>query len=181
MNTYDHHRPDRDDEDVTDPEPALAAAPLTDADYALLDSLQALYTTVDPVPDGLVERIQFEITLDALHAELATLTQLDLASSGARSASTESVRTITFTAEAVTTMVTISPQPDGTVRVDGWVAPGGGLLVEVLLADDVRRTHADDDGRFVIEDLPAGLAKFALHTTDAAGSPHTVVSPTIEL
>ena len=87
------------------------------------------------MPDGLVERIQFEITLDALHAELATLTQLDLATSGARSASTESVRTVTFTAETVTTMVTISPQPDGSVRVDGWVAPGAGLLVEVLLAD----------------------------------------------
>ena len=34
-------------------------------------------TRRDPVPDGLVERIQFEITLDALHAEVATLTQLD--------------------------------------------------------------------------------------------------------
>ena len=183
MNTYDHHGSGRDGDDLTadDRELALAGEPLTEADYALLDSLQALYDETDPVPDGLVERIQFEITLDALHAELATLTQLDLAGSGARSASTESVRTITFTAETVTTMVTISPQPDGSVRVDGWVAPGAGLLVEVLLADGARRTHADDDGRFVVEGLPAGLAKFALHTTDAAGSPHTVVSPTIEL
>ena len=39
-----------------------------------------------------MERIQFEITLDALHAELATLTQLDLATSGARSASTRPSR-----------------------------------------------------------------------------------------
>jgi hypothetical protein len=188
MNTHDHHRPDHHspdrngDEISADPELALAAEPLSEADYALLDSLQALYDEIDPVPDGLVERIQFEITLDALHAEVATLTQLDLAGSGARSASTESVRTITFTAETVTTMVTISPQTDGSVRVDGWVAPGGGLLVEVLLAEgEARRTRADDDGRFVMEDLPAGLAKFALHTTDAVGSPHTVVSPTIEL
>ena len=183
MNTYDHYGPGRDGDDVTagDRELQLAAEPLTDTDYAVLDSLRAAYDEIDPVPDGLVERIQFEITLDALHAELATLTQLDLAGSGARSASTESVRTITFTAEAVTTMVTISPQTDGSVRVDGWVAPGAGLLVAVLLADEPRRTHADDDGRFVIEGLPPGLAKFALHTTDAAGSPHIVVSPTIEL
>jgi hypothetical protein len=159
----------------------LAAEPLTEDDEALLAALRACYDGSDPVPDGLVERIQFEITLDALHAEVATLTSLDLAGSGARSASTESIRTVTFTAETVTTMVTISPQTDGTVRVDGWVAPGAGLLVEVLLADQERRTHADEDGRFVIEGLPAGLAKFALHTTDPDGSPHTVVSPTIEL
>ena len=70
MNTYDHHGPGRDGEDVAaaDPELALAAEPLTEADYALLESLQALYDETDPVPDGLVERIQFEITLDALHA-----------------------------------------------------------------------------------------------------------------
>lgn len=181
MSTHDNHRPGSSETAADDPELMLAAEQLTEADDALLASIRCLYEETDPVPDGLVERIQFEITLDALHAELATLTQLDLATSGARGASTESVRTVTFTAEAVTTMVTISPQPDGTVRVDGWVAPGAGLLVEVLLADQARRTHADDDGRFVVEDLPAGLAKFALHTTDADGAPHQVVSPTIEL
>ena len=77
--------------------------------------------------------------------------------------------------------MTISPQPDGTVRVDGWAVPGAGLGVEVLLTDGSRRTQADDDGRFVLDGLPAGLAKFVLHTEDAAGDPYTVVSPTIEL
>lgn len=185
MSTHDHRPTDADATraaaGVDARELALAGAPLDADDAALLAALRACYTDSDPVPDGLVERIQFEITLDALHAEVATLTSLDLAAGGARSASTESVRTVTFTAESVTTMVTISPQPDGTVRVDGWVVPGSGLLVEVLLADQARRTRADEDGRFVIEDLPAGLAKFALHTTEADGSPHTVVSPTIEL
>lgn len=159
----------------------LAAEALDAADDALLRMLAALYGEIDPVPDGLVERIQFEITLDALQAEIATLTRHDLATSGARSASTEAVRTITFTAESLTTMVTISPQRDGTVRVDGWAAPGGGLGIEVLLTDGSRQTEADADGRFVFDGLPAGLAKFALHTADADGSPHTVVSPTIEL
>ena len=41
-------------------------------------------------------------------------------------------------------------------------------------------TYADDDGRFVFEAVPRGLAKFALHV------PHgkdfsTVLSPAIEL
>jgi hypothetical protein len=172
MNTDDHAD-----------ELAWAAQMLDDADETLLRAIAALYAEADPVPEGLIERIQFEITLDALHAEVATLTQLDLAGSGARSASatTEAVRTITFTAEAVTTLVTISPEPDGSVRVDGWAVPGAGLGVEVLLTDGSRRTRADDDGRFVLDGLPTGLAKFVLHTEDAAGDPYTVVSPTIEL
>ena len=90
-------------------EERLAAEPLDRDDLALLNSLRAFYDEHDPVPDGLVERIQFELTLDALQAEVATLTQLDLSGAGARGSATESVRTITFTSESVTTMVTVSP------------------------------------------------------------------------
>ena len=165
------------DDDRVALEERLAGEPLDADDFALLNSLRAYYDEHDPVPDGLVERIQFELTLDALHAEVATLTQLDLADAGARSTETESVRTITFTSESITTMVTLTAEGEGTVRVDGWAAPGAGIRVEILLADGPRETHADDDGRFVFEAVPNGLAKFALHP----GAGGTVVSPTIEL
>ena len=89
-------------------EERLAAEKLDPSDYAILNSVRAFYDESDPVPDGLVERIQFEMTLDALHAEVATLTQLDLAASGARGTATEAVRTITFTSESLTTMVTLT-------------------------------------------------------------------------
>lgn len=158
----------------------LAEAPLDRDDLALLNSLRAFYDEHDPVPDGLVERIQFELTLDALEAEVATLTQLDLSNAGARGSATESVRTITFTSESATTMVTVSPQGPDLVRVDGWVAPGAGVRVELLLADGARESIADDDGRFVFDQVPSGLAKFALHLPVDTGSA-TVVSPTIEL
>jgi hypothetical protein len=160
-------------------EAELAGQPLDPTDFAVLNSLRAYYDENDPVPDGLVERIQFELTLDALHAEVATLTQMDLAGAGVRSA-TEAVRTITFTSESLTTMVTLTPQPDDTVRVDGWAAPGAGIRVELLLPDGSRETHADDDGRFVFEDVPSGLAKFALHVPRGEEL-STVLSPTIEL
>jgi hypothetical protein len=158
----------------------LAAAPLDQDDLALLNSLRAFYDEHDPVPDGLVERIQFELTLDALHTEVATLTQLDLSDAGARGSATESVRTITFTSESATTMVTISPLGEDFVRVDGWAAPGAGIRVELLLAEGTRETTADEDGRFVFDEVPSGLAKFALHLPADTGSA-TVVSPTIEL
>jgi hypothetical protein len=162
-------------------EEQLAAEPLDQDDLALLNSLRAYYDEHDPAPDGLVERIKFELTLDALQAEVATLTQLDLSTSGARGGhSTEAVRTITFTSESATTMVTISPQGQSLVRVDGWTAPGAGIRVELLLADAARETIADEDGRFVFDSVPTGLAKFALHLPAGAKSA-TVVSPTIEL
>ena len=160
-------------------EAELAGQPLDPSDFALLNSLRAHYDEHDPVPDGLVERIQFELTLDALHAEVATLMQMDMAGAGVRSA-TEAVRTITFTSESLTTMVTLTPQPDGTVRVDGWAAPGAGIRVELLLPDGPRETQADDDGRFVFEDVPSGLAKFVVHVPRGEEF-STVITPTIEL
>jgi hypothetical protein len=167
------------DDDRLSLEEQLAAEPLDREDLALLSSLRAYYEEHDPVPNGLVERIQFELTLDALHAEVATLTQLDLAGAGTRSAAMESVRTITFTSESMTTMVTITPDSEGTVRIDGWAAPGADIRVQILLTGETRETYADADGRFVFEQVPPGLAKFALHPTD--GESTTVVSPTMEL
>ena len=161
-------------------EAELAGQPLDPSDFALLNFLRAYYDEHDPVPDGLVERIQFELTLDALHAELATLMQMDMAGAGVRSAAPEAVRTITFTSESLTTMVTLTPQPDGTVRVDGWATPGAGIRVELLLADGPRETYADEDGRFVFEDVPSGLAKFVMHVPRGEEI-STVLSPTIEL
>ena len=81
-------------------EELLAAEELDPSDFALLNSLRAYYDERDPVPDGLVDRIQFHVTLDALHTEVATLTQLDMAAAGTRSTTTEAVRTITFTSDS---------------------------------------------------------------------------------
>lgn len=159
-------------------EARLAGQPLDVDDAALLAQVKAAYAAVDPVPVGLVERLQFEITLDALHADLATLTQLDLSMAGARS-TTEEVRTITFTSESLTTMVTVTPEGDG-VRIDGWAVPGAGIRVELLRTGGPLVTEADEDGRFVFEAVPNGLARFALHV-GTGDEVSTVLSPTIEL
>ncbi len=159
-------------------EEALAAEPLDGADLALLNAVHAVYDEHDPVPDGLIERIQFALTLDALQTEAATLTRLEPAGSGTR-AGTESVRTITFTSDSLTTMVTLTPQQPGTVRVDGWAAPGAGVRVELVLPGGPRETTADEDGRFVFDQVPSGLATFALHLPGAGAV--TVVCPSVEL
>ena len=140
-----------DNDRLLEVEDQLAAEGLDPSDVALLDTLRAHYDEHDPVPDGLVERIQFHITLDALNTEVATLTQLDLATAGARSATTEAVRTITFTSDSLTTMVTLTPSGDGTVRVDGWAAPGAGIRVSphVYNTDDEVDALIDELTRIV--------------------------------
>ncbi|HZL75184.1 MAG TPA: hypothetical protein VFB83_07390 [Propionibacteriaceae bacterium] len=169
-----------DDKRRAEVEESLAAEDLDPSDLALLNSIRSYYDEHDPVPEGLVERIEFEITLDALRTEVATLTRLDMAAAGTRGAATETVRTITFSSQSLTTMVSLTPLEDGTVRVDGWAAPGAGIRVDVLLPDGPRSTHADEDGRFVFERVPSGLAKFALYLPHDAEF-FTVLSPAIEL
>ena len=157
------------------PEEAAAGA-LTADDVDLLERLGRLWQEHDPVPAGLAARIEFALTLDALETELATLTQVELAPTGSRSGDTETARTVTFSSETLDAMVTLTDAPDGTVRVDGWIAPAAAMRVEVLLDGSTLEVEADEDGRFVLEPVPRGLAKLALHP---AG--RTVLSPTIEL
>ena len=79
-------------------------------DLALLARLAAVWARRDPVPPGLVDRLEFALTLDALETEVATFLQVDLAASGTRAGDTEAVRTVTFTSETLDTMVP-SPTP----------------------------------------------------------------------
>jgi len=154
----------------------LAAGPLDDTDARLLHTVAALHDALDPVPSDLVDRITFGITLDALHAEIAELQRSgDLV--GARSDDVTEAQTITFTSPSLTTMVSITVQSADTVRIDGWVAPAAALVVELRLVDGVRQVDSDEDGRFVIDDVPRGLAQFVLRP--ASGVP--VITPSIQL
>jgi hypothetical protein len=155
----------------------LAAQPIDDDDVRLLTELAAAATAADPVPDGLVERIQFGMTLEALHAEIAELQRLD-ALAGVRGEAAEA-NTITFTSPSLTTMVTVTPAGPDRVRIDGWAASGGGVSVELRTADGVMSTRADADGRFVFDDVPRGLAQFLLRHPEGSSLP-AVATPSIE-
>jgi hypothetical protein len=156
----------------------LAAGELDATDLDNLRRMAQLYDTLDPVPGGLVDRLQFGITLDALHAEIAELQRSgDLV--GVRSDASTEAQTVTFTSSSMTTMVTITSAGADRVRIDGWVAPGGGVSVELRIVDETRTTTADPDGRFVFDDVPRGLAQFTLRAPSEQQPP--VVTPSIEL
>jgi len=160
----------------------LALGLLDDLDERLLRELAAVYEAVDPVPDGLVERLQFGVTLDALEAEVARLQRLEAEPAGARSgdADATSAQTVTFTSASLTTMITITPAGPDRGRVDGWIAPGGGVAVELRVVAGQLHTTADADGRFVFPDVPRGLAQFVLRPPDPQAHP-AVITPSIEL
>lgn len=166
---------------MTDSVDSLAAGTLDPQDEQILREMASLYADLDPVPDGLVERLQFAMTLDALHAEVARL-QRQAEPVGARTedVGATAAQTITFTSPSLTTMITISPAGPERVRIDGWAAPGGGVSVELRVVDGRLHTTADADGRFVFDDVPRGLAQFVLRPP--VGHTHPpVITPSIEL
>jgi hypothetical protein len=156
----------------------LAAEPIDEIDVQNLRALAQLYDLLDPVPSGLVDRVNFGLTLDALHAEIAEL-QRTSGLVGVRSEAAGDVQSVTFTSATLTTMITVTPTSADRVRVDGWIAPGAGVEVELRGRAASGRTVADADGRFVFEDVTKGLAQFVLRPPAADARP--VVTPSIEI
>ena len=166
---------------MTNPQPSVeefAAGQIDRVDLAALERIANLYAQLDPVPEALVDRIQFGLTLDALHAEIAELQRsADLV--GVRSTDATDVQTVTFTSATYTTMVTITALSADAVRIDGWVVPGEGVVVDLRTLAEVLSVTADADGRFVFESVPRGLAQFVLRGSD--GDQPAVVTPSLEL
>jgi hypothetical protein len=160
----------------------LAGQPLDSADDRVMNAIATLYDRIDPVPGELVDRLKFAISLEALNAELAQLQQLPADTlAGARGAASASeVKTLTFTSDSLTTMVTISPSGPDRVRIDGWAAPGAGLVVELRQLETTLQTDADEDGRFVFDDVPHGLTRFTLRSAQPGDHP-PVITPAVAI
>lgn len=92
------------------------------------------------------------------------------------------VRIFAFTSSSLAVLITITPMV-GSFRVDGWLAPGAALQLELRYAGGTQTGYADDGGRFDFADVPAGTAQLVVHPT--AGSPvalrTAVITPTVEL
>jgi hypothetical protein len=154
----------------------LAAGVIDDADARILAAVANLYSTLDPVPVNLIERIQFGITLDALHAELADL-QRSHTLAGVRS-DDAGAQTVTFTSSSLTAMVTITETSADSARLDGWITPGGVAVVELRTVSSVLSTEADVDGRFVFAEVARGLVQLTIRTP---GSERAVITPSMEI
>lgn len=156
-----------------------ADLPLDAQDVAVLQQLAEIYAVLDPPPPDLSAKVSFAIALAGMDAEVARLTDRMAVGSGARGS--ERTRTITFDAESRAVMITVTDQADGLVRVDGWLAPGAALLVELRMPEPAtpRVVTADDTGRFAFGDVPHGIAQLLVHP--AADLAPRVVTPAFSL
>ena len=156
----------------------FAAQPLDDLDRAVLDSLAELFRAADPVPAGLTDDIKFALTVQALHAEVAELQRLGAESALARSEYTHT-QTLTFSAETLSVMVTLSPIDADEVRVDGWVTGhDSAVVIELRAADGTITAEVDEDGRFTIDPAPRGLVRFVFLPE---GELRPVITPSVEI
>ena len=166
----------------------LAAEPLDDVDAATLEQLRAAYQSADPVPAGLVERVHFALALDVMLEEVAGMTRVPLDASAVRSGATDvRTETLTFSADRLTAMVTVTRDDAGRLRLDGWLAPPAPLRVLLRLrGHGDREVLADDQGRFSFAGLGDGFAQLrffapALPEAGSADPGEAVVTPVFEL
>lgn len=175
--------------------------PLDRTDLRLLGDLAAIYDVVDPMPGLLPDLVLFSLDglgavgggvgdgsargpADDLDVELARLVESELAGLGpSGTRSVEHARRVTFASDNLTVMVVVHPHRDGSVRLDGWAAPGGGLRAELRSGDAVLSTDCDDAGRFVFDLVPGGPAQLVLHPTQLSDPTLTVpvVTPAVHL
>ena len=167
-------------DDELDPD----AGQMDRADLRILSDLLAIYDTVDPMPEMLPDLVLFGLDAQSLDAEFARLVESELSVSGASGTrSVEHARRVTFASDSLTVMVVVNPQRDGSVRLDGWAAPGGRLHAELRVGDQTLTAECDESGRFVFDAVPAGPAQLVLHPTLDSDPSLTlpVVTPAVHL
>ncbi len=159
----------------------LAAQRLDGEDSAILTAIAAVFERQDPMPEGLVERLTFGLSLAEMEAELAELQSLDSGLVTARSEDAEQARSITYASDSLTVMISIGALTAGRVRIDGWVAPAQVTRVELKLQSGTLETDTDADGRFAFDDVESGLAQFVLRAQTDGAPARPVITPVTQL
>jgi hypothetical protein len=163
-----------------------AQQPLDDVDAATLDRIKAVYEAVDPMPEDLVQRISFSLALDEVFDEVARMTRVPLDALATRGDPAQGTRTetLTFSADRLTAMVTVSRVGPGRLRLDGWLAPPEACAIRLRIQDGgTHEVTADAQGRFSFDDLPEGFGQLSFHPTGGPEeeSDNTVVTPLFQL
>jgi hypothetical protein len=170
-------------DDLTPPraqDPADAALDTTDQE--LLGEVATMLDDLDPVPEDLVARVQFALALDAMYDEVAQMTRVRDDALAVRTDLADAVRTetLTFSAERLTAMVTISAAGPGLVRIDGWITPAGVRRVSLRMQGADRDVDSDESGRFVAADVREGFVQLVFHPA-GADDEGLVVTPLFKL
>lgn len=139
---------------------------------ALLAAVRRMWSEKDPVPVGLVARMQSVAASESdvdLDYELLVLAERSRELAGARGTTSY---TLQFTCGDLSVLIRAAAEeePVGGGRLDGWLAPASTMSVRVMSIGGDREweTATDARGRFEFRRLPAGL--FRLWLTPHDGS-----------
>jgi len=136
-------------------------------DGSLLLAVRDCFETVDPMPFDLPERIRFALALHDLEAQVARMARtVNQTAQVVRG--TEESRIVTFDSDRLTIMIRIESNPDGTARVDGWLAPPQAHRVEMSMTDESLTAIADELGRFVFYSVPRGTGRLIVRPRASA-------------
>jgi hypothetical protein len=144
---------------IDEPAPPGTDEPPDERDEAIMLDLQDAWTDSDPPPTFLVDQMRLTLGLIDVGAEALRLigTQRLAVSRGE-----EQTKRITFSDDHLTIMISVDDDPTGTVRVDGWVAPGGPCRIVLVVDARSVTAEADSDGRFSMVDVPRGMARLVI-------------------
>jgi hypothetical protein len=157
--------------------------PLDDLDFEILDDIRALFDRVDPMPAGLPERVRLALALRGLESEVARLAVEEGSRLvGARGA--DQNRTLAFDSASLSIIVRTEENKDGSVRIDGWLAPPRPREIEMLTSAGTLSASSDGQGRFAFAEVPPGSARLVVLAATASdqgdGGP-AVVTPAFVL
>jgi hypothetical protein len=153
-----------------------------EVDARLLDGIREMFEEADPMPADLPERIRFSLALRDLEIEVARIAaEEDFRLIAARGE--EQSRTVTFDSDSLTIMIRVDANRDGTVRVDGWLAPPECREIEMKTTADSLTVLSDEQGRFAFASVPRGTAQLVVRPAGQGhgGSGRSVVTPALIL
>lgn len=153
----------------------------------IFDDLEQMWDERDPVPEGLVERMQALVTAEMtladtdLDYELMLLIERSTELAGTRGGTAYTLR---FGGDSLDLLVRAGGGTDGaTTRLDGWIVPPAPAAVRATRIDgdpeEIFETPVDDRGRFEFPELPHGL--YRLWITPEADDAKPFGTPAFEI
>ena len=118
-----------------------------------------------------------------LEREVARLvTEEDPRLVGARG--TEESRTVTFDSASLSIVIRIEENKNGSVRIDGWLAPPQPRDIELQTSAETLSVASDEQGRFAFDEVPPGTARLVVvgaAARDQGNGAPSVVTPALVL
>lgn len=154
------------------------------------EDLTQIWDLKDPVPEGLIARMQAVAAAEAelvdsdLDYELMLLVERSSELAGARGSS--AAYTLRFAYDDVDLLVrAVGANGTPGTRIDGWVVPPGEITVRAQFvtrdggsAESEWESAVDGNGRFEFRDLPSGMVRLWL---TLGGGSKPIATPTFEI